>query len=101
MGSVINLKLRQWRKRHGLTLEAAAALIVVDGTPCPKATWFGWEAKGKVPKPPFMHAVCDLTGLEPNDFYPRADGRAHGGGSGNIPRRATNDEPPAQLALLA
>jgi hypothetical protein len=83
-----NAKLRAWRSSEGtrrgygrgLTMEEAAALVVVDGEPCTKATWHGWESAGKIPKPKWMLALCKLTGLEPNDFYPRPDG---GGGSGN------------------
>lgn len=100
-------KLRQWRIQRGLSLEAAAAMILVDGEPCTKSTWHGWE-NGKVPKPPFMLALCDLTGLQPNDFYPRADGRSYGAasegngsdGSGSRRRGGTggNGEPP-QMAF--
>lgn len=98
--------MRAWRIERGYSIEEAAAMVVVDGEPCTKSTWHGWE-NGKVPKPPFMLALCDLTGLEPNDFYPRADGRSYGpaatgGGSGNgSPSRksvAGNGEPP-QMAL--
>jgi transcriptional regulator with XRE-family HTH domain len=85
MGTIANRKLKTWRTAHGLTMEQAAARIVVDGKTSDKATWHGWESKGKIPKPPFMSAVVGLVeALEPNDFY-RLDGGA--------------TEPPAQHAL--
>lgn len=65
--------MKRWRASHGLTMESAAARIIVDGKPSDKATWHGWESKGKIPTQPFMLAVCGLVPeLEPNDFY-RAD----------------------------
>jgi transcriptional regulator with XRE-family HTH domain len=64
--------LRAWRKAEGLTLEAAALLIVVDGKPATRATWFGWE-RGKLPAPPFLIELCRVVGLQPNDFYPCPD----------------------------
>jgi transcriptional regulator with XRE-family HTH domain len=106
-GKTTIAKLRQWRVARGYSLEEAAAKILVDGEPCTKSTWHGWE-HGKVPKPPFMIALCDLTGLQPNDFYPRADGRIYGesdsgpgSANGSEPgarRPGSNGEPP-QMAL--
>jgi hypothetical protein len=102
-----NLKLKAWRTRHGLTMEQAAQRVVVDGEPCTKATWHGWESAGKVPKPQWMLPLCELTGLEPNDFYERPDGggrrpsRATGGGNGGSgpkPGNGGGGEPP-QMAL--
>jgi transcriptional regulator with XRE-family HTH domain len=108
MGGTPNIKLKAWRVSRGLTLEEAATKVVVDGRPCTKATWHGWET-GQVPKPPFMLAVCDLTGLEPNDFYPRPDGGArprsrssdgtNGSGGGTMPQAGNGNPPQMALAL--
>jgi hypothetical protein len=61
---------------------------------------------GKIPKLPYMIAVCELTGLEPNDFYPRPDGgtnRATGNGGangGSAPKSGlTGGGEPPQLAM--
>lgn len=98
-------KLKAWRAVRSLTLEDAAAMVVVDGEPCTKSTWFGWE-NGKVPKPAWMIALCDLTGLEPNDFYVRPDGGGFkrrgsggdGGGGAKAPAAKSGKEPP-QMAF--
>lgn len=96
--------MRAWRMARGYTMEEAAAKVVVAGEPCNKSTWHGWE-NGKVPKPPWMIAVCDLTGLEPNDFYPRAAAvpaarRSSGnGGEGGKPGAGNGDPPQMALAL--
>jgi hypothetical protein len=66
-------RLKEWRKRNGLTVREAGALIVVDGKPVSGPTWHGWEARGKLPLPAWMLELCRVTGLEPNDFYPRPD----------------------------
>lgn len=66
-------KLKGFRFAHGLTLEDAGALIKVDGKPVDRATWYGWEAKGKIPKPAWMLELERVVGVEPNDFYPRPD----------------------------
>lgn len=101
-------KLCAWRTRNGFTMDEAAGMVVVDGDPCTKSTWHGWE-HGKVPKPPFMVAVCTLTGLEPNDFYPALaassgnnpgsdDGRT---GGASAPRaKGGNGEPPQMVFAL-
>lgn len=105
MGGALNLKLRQWRTSRGLTMEDAAAMVVVDGQPCSKVTWYGWEA-GKIPKPPYMLAVCELTGLEPNDFYWRPDGgsfkratESGGANGGSAPKPPSGDGGGSQLAM--
>lgn len=69
-------KLKAFRAARGLTMEEAGALIVIDGKPVDRATWHGWETKGKIPKPAWMLELERVVGTEPNDFYPRADGRA-------------------------
>lgn len=106
-----NLKLRAWRASRGYSMEEAAGKVVVDGQPCTKATWHGWESAGKIPKPEWMLPLCELTGLQPNDFYvlpvagPSKPTVAGGGNSGSAPARpkrgGTKDggEPP-QMALL-
>lgn len=104
-----NAKLKAWRVARGLSMDDAAAKVVIDGEPCSKATWHGWESAGKIPKPNWMIALCDLTGLEPNDFYPRRDGGARArssasGGNGSPgggaagPKVGNGGEPP-QMAL--
>lgn len=87
-------KLREFRDRRGhelygrrLTMDEAGALIVIAGEPTGRATWFGWERKGKIPKPEAMVELERLVGVQPNDFYPRPDGAA------------AQAEPPAQAAL--
>lgn len=62
-------ELREWRKAHGLTLEAAGALIVVDGNPVNRATFHGWETGRKVPQAKWMREIWRVTGVEPNAFY--------------------------------
>jgi hypothetical protein len=74
--SIGQQKLKAFRRERGLTMEAAGALIVVDGKPVDRATWHGWESKGKIPKPDWMLALERVVGSEPNDFYPRPDGAA-------------------------
>jgi transcriptional regulator with XRE-family HTH domain len=108
MTGVPNLKLKAWRMARGLKMEDAAARVIVDGEPCSKVTWHGWESRGKIPKQAYMLALCDLTGLEPNDFYPRPDGGVHkratetgGANGGSAPKSGPmggNGEPP-QMAL--
>lgn len=66
-------KLKAFRKREGLSVRAAGALIRVDGKPTAGVTWHGWEAKGKPPKPAWMAELTRLGITEPNDFYPRPD----------------------------
>lgn len=76
MGEAIaGQKLKAFRKDRALTMEAAAQFIVDElGEPINKTTWHGWEARGKIPKAPFMVQLERLiAGLEPNDFYPRPD----------------------------
>jgi hypothetical protein len=75
-GSIGQQKLKAFRRDRGLTMEAAGALIVVDGKPVDRATWHGWESKGKIPKPDWMLQLESVVGCEPNDFYPRPDGDA-------------------------
>ena len=62
-------ELREWRKAHGLTLEAAGALIVIDGNPVNRATFHAWETGRKVPKAQWMRESWRVTGVEPNAFY--------------------------------
>lgn len=69
-------KLKAFRAARGLTMEEAGAMIVVDGKAVDRATWHGWESKGKIPKPAWMLELERTVGTEPNDFYPRADGLA-------------------------
>lgn len=69
-------KLKAFRRERGLTMELAGELIVVDGKPVDRATWHGWESKGKIPKPAWMLELERVAGVEPNDFYPRPDGGA-------------------------
>lgn len=45
-------------------MEAAASLIGVT-----RQCWCDWEHGRRVPRDG-MAKVCQLTGLEPNDFYP-------------------------------
>jgi transcriptional regulator with XRE-family HTH domain len=62
-------ELRAWRAARDLTLEQAAAMVVVEGVPANKATWHGWETGRKIPAADFMRAVCELTGLSSDVFY--------------------------------
>jgi hypothetical protein len=75
-GTNAQQKLRAFRVAHGLTMEEAGALVVVQGKAVDRATWFGWEAKGKIPKPAWMLELERRVGVQPNDFYPRPDGVA-------------------------
>lgn len=81
-------KLIEWRKRRGLTLEQAAAMIVVDGEQTHKATWHAWESGRRVPSKEHMPLLRDLTGLSADDFYPR------------VKRSETPQAPLGQLALV-
>jgi hypothetical protein len=74
MGSTGQRKLKAFRIARGLTMEEAGKLIVVGGKPVDRATWHGWESKGKIPKPAWMLELERLVGVQPNDFYPRPDG---------------------------
>jgi hypothetical protein len=75
-GTVGQQKLKAFRRARGLTMEEAGALIIVEGKPVDRATWHGWESKGKIPKPAWMLELERIVGTEPNDFYPRPDGAA-------------------------
>jgi transcriptional regulator with XRE-family HTH domain len=72
-GTIGQGKLKAFRRERGLTMEEAAALIVVAGEAVNKTTWHGWESKGKIPKPLFMLELERAVGTEPNDFYRRPD----------------------------
>lgn len=74
MASIAQRKLKAFRVARGLTMEEAGGRIVIDGKPVDRATWHGWESKGKIPKPAWMLELERLVGTEPNDFYPRPDG---------------------------
>jgi hypothetical protein len=74
MGTIAQRKLKAFRLEHGLTMEEAGSKIVIEGKPVDRATWHGWESKGKIPKPAWMLEIERLVGVEPNDFYPRPDG---------------------------
>ena len=76
-GKPIN-ELKAWRKAAGLTMEAAGARIVVDGTPADKSTWHGWESGRKLPKYEAMLELRRVTGVEPGVFYDRPEGKGHG-----------------------
>lgn len=80
--------LKAWRTARKLTVREAAALIIVDGKAADGATWHAWERGRKIPKPAAMFEIERVTGLDPNQFYPRPDA----GG-------AWPDEP-AQLQLV-
>jgi hypothetical protein len=69
-------KLKAYRQVNRLTMDEAGGRIVVDGKPVDRATWHGWETKGKIPKTAWMLELERVVGTEPNDFYPRADGCA-------------------------
>lgn len=77
-------ELVAFRKARGLTMDQAAALVVIDGKPSNKASWCEWENGKKIPKPAAMLELERLIGVQPNAFYPRPDGEAFA---------------PAQLAL--
>lgn len=79
--------LKSWRKRNGLTMRDAGARIVVDGKAADGATWHAWE-NGSIPKPAWMFEIERVTGVQPNQFYPRPDASAVQGGA------------PAQAAFL-
>ena len=83
-------ELRTWRMSRGLTMEAAGAMIVVDGKAVDRATWHGWERGRKVPSDPYMFELERVTGVQPNSFYNRPRDRVH------VPE---NDR--RQIALIA
>jgi transcriptional regulator with XRE-family HTH domain len=66
-------KLKSWRKENGLTVRQAAARIVVNGQPADGSTWHNWESGKKKPLEPWMVELERVTGVQPNDFYPRPD----------------------------
>jgi transcriptional regulator with XRE-family HTH domain len=61
-------KLKAWRRARKLTVTQAADLV-----PCTRQTWHSWERGidkgGSIPPSNMMTRVCELTGVEPNDFY--------------------------------
>jgi transcriptional regulator with XRE-family HTH domain len=67
-------RIRAWRLSVGKTMEEAGELIMIDGKAADRATWHGWERKGKIPKPAAMQLLIKVTGVEPNDFYSPPDG---------------------------
>lgn len=64
-------ELRTWRMSRGLTMEAAGAMIVVDGRAVDRATWHAWEHGRKVPSDPYMYELERVSGVQPNSFYNR------------------------------
>lgn len=84
-GSTI-VELQSARKARGLTMDEAAALIVVDGKPATRPIWHSWERGKKIPREKAMIEIGRVFGVQPNAFYPRPDG-------------AVQPEPPAQAAL--
>lgn len=66
--------MRSYRKRHGLTVRQAAALIVVEGKAIDHTSWHAWENGKKIPRDkPTMLELERVVGVQPNDFYPRPD----------------------------
>lgn len=56
-------------------MEAAGAMIVVDGQGVSRATWHAWERGNKVPTDAYMFQVERVTGVQPNFFYNRPGDR--------------------------
>lgn len=79
-------ELAGWRNAAGLTMEQAAARIVVDGKAATRGTWHAWESGRKVPKYEQMLELTRVTGVSPKAFY------------GDPPPRPTADK--RQPALL-
>lgn len=73
MGQQIK-ELRDWRGQ--LTMEAAAALVVVDGKPTNRATWHAWEWGRKRPGPRHMPVLLEVTGLSADIFFRPANSDA-------------------------
>jgi DNA-binding XRE family transcriptional regulator len=57
--------LRRWRLDQEPELSVAEAAEKAGVT---RQTWYEWE-KWSVPNSTLLPKVCELTGLEPNDFY--------------------------------
>lgn len=66
-------QLKAWRAAAGLTMEAAAARIVIDGKAATRGTWHAWESGRKVPKYEQMIEIQRVTGVDPSVFYERPD----------------------------
>lgn len=62
-------ELKAWRTGAGLTMDAAAARIVIDGKAATRGTWHAWESGRKVPKYEQMLEITRVTGVEPSVFY--------------------------------
>ena len=58
--------LKAWRKRQGLTLDAAAASVDTV-----RQVWFDWENGRRRPSAHALERIFILTRgeVEPNDFY--------------------------------
>lgn len=63
--------IKRWRMARGLTMEEAAALVVVDGKPTNRATWHAWEWGRKAPGKRHMPVFLTVTGLSADIFYPQ------------------------------
>jgi len=69
-GTIVT-ELRTWRVARGLTLEAAGALIIVDGKAADRAMFHAWETGRKTPRPEWIFQIERVTGVQPNAFYAR------------------------------
>ena len=68
-------KIRQWREAHDPPLSAEEfGAQYGQPKPWPSRTVYGWEAKGKVPRPATQKRLADLGICKPEDFLEPASG---------------------------
>ncbi len=62
-------KIRQWRENHQPPLSAGEfGRIAGTPEPWPSRTVYGWEAKGKIPRPPVQKRLAELGICDPADW---------------------------------
>ena len=61
------IKIRQWREAHKPPL-SAEEFGAEYGDPWPSRTVYGWEAKGKIARPPVQKKLAELGICEPEDW---------------------------------
>lgn len=63
-------KIRTWResRRPPLSAEEFGAQYGPDGAPWPSRTVYGWESKGKIPRPDAQRRLSELGICQPEDW---------------------------------
>jgi len=77
--SLAGQKIRAWRESRGLSAGEFGEQYGVPH-PWPSRTVYGWEAKGKIPRPPVQRRLADLGICAPGDWLLPAAAQSEGEG---------------------